>query len=179
MELAEIRRKASGLIQQCNPDGLVPFPFDRIVSQRQDIELLFLDNISDTISGAIYYQHNKFTILINKQKAPVRQYFTTAHEFGHYFLHEDWLRSHGSNGFVDYAEMLDGDSMLLRPDEPITTVDLQKEREANNFAAELVMPEDKVREFWDLTHDIEKCANAFQVSKSALVVRLERLHLVS
>jgi Zn-dependent peptidase ImmA (M78 family) len=74
---------------------------------------------------------------------------------------------------------VDGDGTLLRPDNPAEAVDLQKEREANSFAAELLMPEEKVREFWQLTHDITTCAEAFQVSQSAMAIRLERLGLVS
>jgi Zn-dependent peptidase ImmA (M78 family) len=179
MDPQTIKQKAISVFNEYNPNGLVPFPFAEMASRLGNVDLLFSDSITPNISGVIYFQTERFTILINQQKSAVRQYFTTAHEFGHYFLHDDWLQANASNGFIDFSETLDGDTMLLRHDElSLSQVDVQKEREANNFAAELIMPEDKVREFWSLTHDITECANAFQVSKSAMAVRLERLQLV-
>lgn len=177
--MEEIKKQAREVIKKYNPEGLVPFPFEPTIKELGDIELRFLP-ITDDVSGAILRQGERFTILINDKKAQVRQYFTIAHELGHYFLHREWLKTNAAGGVVDFAEMLDGQGMLLRPDEPsLTNVDLQKEREANNFAAELLMPEDKVRDFWALTHDIADVANAFQVSKSAMAIRLERLRLLS
>jgi Zn-dependent peptidase ImmA (M78 family) len=170
-----IKQRARHIAQTHNPEGLVPFPFAALASRLGDVEILYLETDTE-ISGAIYFQDGRFTILVNIQKPEERQYFTIAHEFGHYFLHADWLRQNGDNGFVDFSEVVDGQTMLLRADSP--SDDPQKELEANNFAAELIMPEDKVREFWGLTHDISACANAFLVSKSAMAVRLEKLGLV-
>lgn len=168
-------QQARKIAQTYNPDGLVPFPFAEMANRLGDVELLYLDTDVE-ISGAIYFQDNRFTILINQQKPETRQYFTIAHEFAHYFLHDDWLRANSNNGFVDFDEALNGPNRLLRHDSP--PGDPQKELDANNFAAELIMPAGKVREFWDLTHDIVVCANAFLVSKSAMAIRLERLGLV-
>jgi Zn-dependent peptidase ImmA (M78 family) len=179
MDIQQIRRKTTEVLNQYNPGGLVPFPFTEMAEQLGDVDLVLIDTLPENISGAIYVQSDRFTVIINTQKPEVRQYFTTAHEFAHYFLHSDWLRENESKGFVDFSDTLDADGMLLRPDDPSTVaVDLQKEREANSFAAELIMPEDKVREFWNLTHDITSCANAFQVSQSAMAVRLETIGLV-
>jgi len=182
MQLSEIRQMARRIIEEYNPDGLVPFPFEVVTEGLGDVDLLFLDGMPQNISGAIFFQEQdggKFIITVNRQEPATRQYFTTAHEFGHYFIHKDWLRTNASNTFVDYEEVLDIDGMLLRPDRaPLDAAMLLKEKEANNFAAELVMPEDKVREFWDLTHDLIRCAKAFQVSQSAMAIRLDRLDLV-
>lgn len=183
MEASVIRDKAFAVLHDYNPDGLVPFPFENLVNGMNDVDLLFLEKMPIDVSGAIFRQEqgtNRFVIVINKQKPVVRQYFTTAHEFGHYFLHKDWLRASIANNFVDYEEVLDVEGMLLRPDiTPSDPDQLQREREANAFAAELIMPEDKVREFWDLTHDVSICAAAFQVSQVAMSVRLQKLRLIA
>jgi Zn-dependent peptidase ImmA (M78 family) len=180
MDLPAIKRLAQDITARYNPEGLVPFPFEWLTKGIGDLDVLYSGTVTEDISGAIFLQDNRFTILINTVKSDERQYFTVAHELGHYFIHKQWLLDNRSSGFVDYSETLDSQSMLLRPDVPesMPEVDLQKEREANNFAAELLMPEDKVRELWKLTQSISACANAFQVSKIAMAVRLERLKLL-
>lgn len=178
MELNEIKNKAREINAEFNPEGLVPFPFDNLVRSLGNLRVLRLST-GDEISGAIYFQNNLFTIVINNDKPAVRQYFTLAHELGHYYIHKQWLEANSDHAFVDFSYSLDSSSnMLLRPNESNTAnIDIVKEREANNFAAELIMPEDKVREFWNLTHNIQECANAFQVSTAAMAVRLDRLGL--
>ncbi|MNR05170.1 hypothetical protein D3C85_1211830 [compost metagenome] len=52
-----------------------------------------------------------------------------------------------------------------------------QEKEANTFAAEILMPEDKVREFYALNGDVKDTADAFKVSTVAMAVRLEKLGL--
>lgn len=182
METSAIKDKANTILHQYNPDVLVPFPFEDLVNGVGNVDLLFLEKMPIDISGAIFRQEqdvNRFVITINKQKPVVRQYFTTAHEFGHYFLHQDWLRANIANSFVDYKEVLDVNGMLLRPDRaPAEPDQIQREREANAFAAELIMPEDKIREFWELTHDATECAEAFQVSQVAMTIRLQKLKLI-
>lgn len=182
MDIAQVQSRAREVALEHNPSGLVPFPFQEMAKSLGDVDITTIPlSTNQGVSGAIFVQpDNRFTILINQNKPENRRYFTIAHEFAHYFLHADWLRSNPIQGAVDHSELLDGQGMLLRPDIPEeATVDFQKEREANNFAAELLMPEDKVREFWELTKDIEECARAFQVSSSAMAIRLERLHLAS
>lgn len=177
MDLEEIKRRAREVSAAHNPEGLVPFPFERLVEQRGDIDIVMLDSMPAHVSGAIYFEAKRFMILVNTSKPEPRQYFTIAHELGHYFLHDGWLRTHGDSGFVDFSNTTDGQGMLLRADQPIE-VDVQKELEANNFAAELLMPEDKVRAAWEVTKDIVACAEIFLVSASAMATRLEKLNLL-
>lgn len=179
MSIIEAKDEAIRVAAKYNPSGLVPFPFQTTVDNLQDLTLFYLKNMPEKVSGAIFFQDNGFVIAINENKSVARQNFTVAHELGHYFLHKEWLTENAQSGLVDYSEIVDGEGMLLRPDEqPSDKATLQKEREANNFAAELLMPEDKVRQFWSLTHDVKECADAFQVSVAAMAIRLERLNLV-
>lgn len=182
MDVSSIKQLAREMSAKYNPEGLVPFPFQPMADSLGNIKIVFVPLEQESgVSGSIFLQpENTFVIIIDQNKPEVRQYFTLAHEFGHYFIHQQWLKENPIQGVIDYAQLLDGQGMLLRPDNvPEASVDLQKEREANNFAAELIMPEDKVREFWEVTHDISKCAEAFQVSASAMAIRLERLGLAS
>lgn len=174
-----VNEKALEFTQTYNPKGLVPFPFDDVATSLGDVELVFLDSISDNLSGAIFCQDDKFKIVINAKKPNVRQYFTMAHEFGHYYLHKEWLKEHAEEGFIDFVNFLDGDSALFMPDTPVLTSKeaITREREANNFAAEVLMPAAKVREFWEVSSNIEKCAEVFLVSNSDMAMRLEKLGL--
>ena len=175
-----VKDRALEFLQTYNPQGLVPFPFENTVNELKDVELLLLEAMEENISGAILFQDGEFKILINAKKPKARRYFTIAHEFGHYFLHSTWLKEHQDEGFIDFVSLLDGESTLFRSDLlPTNEVALRREREANNFAAEILMPESKVRELWDVLTDIEGCAEVFQVAKITMAIRLERLGLIS
>lgn len=172
---------AKQLVATYNPEGQVPFPFERIIDAAQDVELLVSSGMDEDVSGAIVYQpeSKRFTILINPNRPEVRRYFTMAHEVGHYYLHRDWLMQNSGNGFVDDDSLLDVPHMLLRSDQAPSEAATEMERAANNFAAELIMPEDKVRDAWTLTGSVDECATIFRVSTVAMSVRLQRLGLVA
>lgn len=176
-----VKAKAGEFLNEHNPRVLVPFPFVEAAVRLGDVDVLYSTDVDDAVSGAIYYQGGRLKIMINANKPTVRQNFTLAHEFGHYVLHRDWLDEHREDGFVDFAEYVDGGTPLFRRDVPVLTdeASLQREREANNFAAELLMPEDKLRKLWDINPDIERAAEIFEVSKIAMAIRLERLGMIS
>ncbi|HEY5695313.1 MAG TPA: ImmA/IrrE family metallo-endopeptidase [Candidatus Saccharimonadales bacterium] len=181
MNYEVIRARAEEFLRTYNPRVLVPFPFEDAAAQLGDVDIRYVRNVDDTISGAIYYQDGRLQITINANKPLVRQSFTLAHEFGHYVLHRDWLDAHKEDGLVDFVEYVDGSTSLFRRDVPVLTDEsaILREREANNFAAELLMPEDKLRELWDINPDIERAAEIFRVSKIAMAIRLERLGMIS
>jgi hypothetical protein len=84
------------------------------------------------ISGAIErIGDDGFVVVINNTQSKTRQRFTAAHELGHYIYHRDLL----GRGV--------GDTLAYRaqntpfPNEHITVT---HERQANNFAANLLMP---------------------------------------
>ena len=52
------------------------------------------------------------------------------------------------------------------------------EREANVFAAELLMPEQAVREAWAATEEVDACAARLDVSPTAMGWRLYSFGLV-
>jgi Zn-dependent peptidase ImmA (M78 family) len=94
-----------------------------------------------------------------RDERPLRRFrFTVAHELGHWVCH-----------------------VLGRPDPEPTycrAVDISQdadrslEREANVFAAELLMPERALRAVWADLGDVETCARRFDVSPTAMHWRL-------
>jgi Zn-dependent peptidase ImmA (M78 family) len=110
---------------------------------------------------------------VSTLKPDVRQHFTLAHELGHYFLHQDILKK--ENGLIDEDKDLDAGRMLYRLDD--ATYD-RIEREANHFAASLIMPNELVRKAWAATASIQECARIFKVSNIAMSIRLTELGLV-
>ncbi|MDD3506613.1 MAG: ImmA/IrrE family metallo-endopeptidase, partial [Sulfurimonas sp.] len=54
----------------------------------------------------------------------------------------------------------------------------QKEFEADNFAASLLMPKEISIKVWKKTRDIDDFADAMQVSKVAASIRLRNLGLI-
>ncbi len=175
MEIKECRDLAEKIVSEFNPEGLSPFPYQKIEEKYQDLMILLSDIGDSNISGAITYnkESSEFTILINKNKSPTRQYFTIAHELGHYFLHKDILKE--EEVLVDSDSILEGRT-LFRLD---TAKSNLIETEANNFGASLIMPENQVYKAWEELKNIEECAKVFNVSVLAMTIRLAKLKLIS
>lgn len=113
------------------------------------------------ISGAIQkHPERGCTILVNEKDIKTRARFTIAHELGHYFLHMD-----GSDNKVITSFRMDHSPA---------------ERQADTFAAELLMPEESVRkEYGNMVIPVsDSLAEIFNVSKQAMRFRLDRLELI-
>lgn len=174
MDTAHIRALAEEYAIKYNPDQVAPFPYDKILKDRNDLEIFFVDFGEDDASGVSLFKNQTFSILINISKPETRQHFALGHALGHYFLHADIIRK--SEGIVD------GESELANAAYRRHFDDKDAERievEANNFAASLLMPTDLVRRAWEATESIEKCAVIFKVSVVSMSIRLTQLGLVS
>jgi Zn-dependent peptidase ImmA (M78 family) len=180
MNRSECEEKASEIYERFNPDNLSPFPFGNIVKEFAELSIAafpFEGNDLEKLSGAILYSSEKknYRILINIKKPEKRQYFTVAHELGHYFLHKEFIIK---EGIIVDAEFFDGSRALFRADDAVSSpADLVRniETEANAFAAALLMPAHLVKEAWSELQDVVKCADIFNVSTSAMSIRLEKL----
>jgi hypothetical protein len=84
--------------------------------------------------------------------------FTIAHEIGHWICH-----------VVDANRT---EPVFCRAKDLSEDADRGLEREANVFAAELLMPETAVRAVWAELGDVEVCATRFDVSPTAMQWRL-------
>jgi Zn-dependent peptidase ImmA (M78 family) len=97
-------------------------------------------DMDDDISGmlvplAAYRKQQSWAIVVNKSHAMVRKRFTVAHELGHLFLH-GYTAPHADRGFLirlRSARASDGT--------------VAEEIEANQFAAELLMPKEALITF--------------------------------
>lgn len=97
-----------------------------------------------------------FAIFTNKDHGRTRRRFTIAHEIGHFVLHRNKID----------REVID--DRLYR-----SRLDSDLEVQENDFAAFLLMPWDLiVREMERGRDTVEELAPAFEVSKSAMSIRL-------
>jgi len=118
--------------------------------------------LKDNESGMIIQDNGEVNIYVKSSDTLERQRFTIAHELGHYVCGH--LRE-------NKKMFRDGNKEYSRDN-----YDLE-EYEANNYAAKLLMPEDKVNfliEQENIT-DIIKMAQIFKVSLKAMIIRLKNL----
>ena len=114
------------------------------------------DTVLKDVWGMV--DHARQTISINKTLAPRGQHFTLAHEIGHAVLHQN-------ESFVDYRKN-------------ITDPSSQKEKEANYFASELLMPFELFCSHWiHFKGDLQKMATKFGVNTEAIRIRALELRL--
>jgi Zn-dependent peptidase ImmA (M78 family) len=151
-----------------------PIPVERI-ARLCDAQLRF-DPFEGDISGILYHEGGKAIIGVNSLHSATRQRFTIAHEIGHLKLH-------------DKSELyVDRDFRVYR-DEHSSRATNKLEIEANKFAAELLMPEEMIRNDWTdhgilLSYDYEndeyihKLAKRYKVSLQAMIFRLMNLGLI-
>lgn len=124
------------------------------------------------LSGMRLAQPGGSVIGVNALHPPVRQRFTIAHEIGHLLLHP-------RDNFH-----LDKFSPIQFRNQRSSTGEDETEIEANQFAAELLMPEDMVRRevaplLGRSAEDaIENLARKFQVSVQAMTIRLTTMGLL-
>ena len=123
------------------------------------------EHINDKLSGLIIRQNGKTIISVKVNEKETRQRFTVAHELGHFFLHNEYL----DKGLMDGIGFLPRDGSINKI-----------ENEANDFAANLLMPKSKFYELWnDKEISLSKMAQYFNVSGSAIVTRAKFLKLAS
>ena len=127
-EISAARSVAEAFRLAFRPGAFVPTPVDDIAESLFSLRVIDDHDIkeSGTLDPAAY------EVRVNAAEcaaAPMRRRFTIAHEIGHFVLH-----AQGATGVV-FCRVTDA------PEAPKQRI----EREANRFAAELLMPEDLVR----------------------------------
>jgi Zn-dependent peptidase ImmA (M78 family) len=101
-----------------------------------------------------------------RNEAPMRRFrFTIAHELGHWICHA----VEGAEPAISYCRAID----------LTESADRSLEREANVFAAELLMPEGAVRASWAELQSPDALASRFDVSPTAMRWRLYSFGLTS
>lgn len=138
-----------------------PVPIDQIIS---DIGLpLCYEAMADNISGYIERSNGSYRIVVNANHAPTRQRFTAAHELGHYVFHRDLLGEGVGDNRAYRTEGTERPNANIRP---------IHERQANSFAANVLMPRHRLT---DVGHETTQAlAERFGVSQEAMRIRLGR-----
>jgi len=144
------------------------FPF-RVVDFINELKIKIYSKAMDNVSGAICKENNEFVIYVNEKHPATRLRFTLAHELGHYFYDREFLEKTGT--IEDSTKQL-APSFLYRkeclPDDPEMR---KRDVKANQFAAQLLMPEEKFIEVWHNENSPEEVAKFFNVSVDAIKIR--------
>jgi Zn-dependent peptidase ImmA (M78 family) len=126
----------------------------------------------DDISGVLVIDETGATIGYNPSESNVRKRFSIAHELGHYVLHS---KKNTSETFLDKLLFRKNITMYSSKEEAI-------EREANYFAANILMPANvvvnevnKLSAAKDDEDNIKILSKKFDVSVSAMTYRLVNL----
>lgn len=168
MERSEIENLASTKFQSAG--AVIPAP---VVSVAKELGLTVSEiNMPQyegiTPSGILTQIDGKWTILLKVDDSPTRKRFTIAHEIGHFLIHSSistFILDDFPAGETFYRDGLDND----------------KEKEANYFAACLLMPSGEVNRLWQSGEfkNPGEMANKFNVSEVSMTYRLKNLGLIA
>lgn len=169
------RSKIQAMVEKLLADNGItetPVPLSRI-AKAYNVRIS-VDSLDGDLSGFLYRDTNQAVIGVNNHHSQTRQNFTIAHELGHFLLH-DQEQLHVDHQF----------RVLLRNDLSSQGID-DAEREANFFAASLLMPKTFLEkdlegtEYVDLFEDdfLSDLARKYCVSTQALVNRLKNLNYI-
>ena len=166
----ELEKKAGDLLQEAGM-AQAPVPVDE-VARYLGIQVDEAD-LGEECSGMLVRDEESAVIGVNVKHHEHRKRFTIAHEIAHFVLH-------GGEAYIDEPPHID----FRAADSGSGTQ--QEEKEANQFAAALLMPADQVRaavaeQPFDPTQDDElpNLAQRFKVSPQAMTTRLIHLGLIS
>lgn len=165
---SKIQAIVGGLLAD-NGVAKAPVPLERIAKACG--VRIYVNSLEGDLSGFLYRDKKEAVIGINTHHSSARQNFTLAHELAHFLLH-DKEQFHVDREF----------RIRLRDDISSQGTD-EAEREANFFAASLLMPREFIEkdlmvvESVDLFDDglLRNLARKYGVSTQALVNRLKNL----
>lgn len=127
------------------------------------------------VSGVLVVADGRGIIGVNSEHSSLRQRFSIAHEIGHFLLHRN-----------DQELFIDKTYFAAFRDSRSSTGEDHREREANAFAAALLMPSTLLRKAvdqheFDLADELglDALAHLFQVSRQAMTFRVANLGVFS
>jgi Zn-dependent peptidase ImmA (M78 family) len=141
------------------PADKLPVPVESIAEDLLGLHVEEVESLE--CSGLLLPAERR--VLLNSGEPAARRRFTLAHEVGHWVCQV--MNGHEAPVYCRVADLLPEASRAL-------------EREANVFAAELLMPEPLVRAEWSQVESSSAVASRFGVSEEALGWRLFNLQLV-
>lgn len=171
MSVQFARRQAEELIETFNIN-IPPVNVEELAEQL-GLSVVHYD-LGEDVSGLLISNGDVTCIAVKKDDARVRQRFTIGHEIGHFWLKHQF--EPGAHVHVDRGNFIS--KRGLRSSEGIDP----KEIEANQFAANLLMPARMVRQAVNelrkgmlLDQHVQQLAQDFDVSEMAMTIRLQSL----
>ena len=158
-EISEDIRSLQDLRAFVSREGLDKSPIDVVkVAERLGIEVRF-EPMDDDMSGFLENLGQRWVIGVNQYHHKVRQRFTIAHELAHFALHRSMKTEFRDETFARRSDSHD-----------------PMEREADSFAADLLMPKETVSSTVNRgVRSLNELATAFSVSTIAMKYRLRSL----
>ena len=158
----EIETRARKVIGDYLGDpSTISIPIDlATILERLKLNLYEVEFDDPTIAGA--YNKAASAIYVSSSDQKARQFFSVAHELGHYFLNPR------KSTEIFYRSQLNQFDSHFPADE----------QEANWFAASLLMPEELVKKIWEEEKSEAILAAKFGVSASAAHWRLKNLNII-
>jgi Zn-dependent peptidase ImmA (M78 family) len=157
------RRAQAEALRLLREAGIVEPPVNpiKIAKELVGVKVDFVTFTPEEKNVSGFYDAEENAIFVNSEEYPLRQTFTVAHELGHKILHEEWAKS------ADYK-------VLLRDPEQTGDEDF-REKEANAFAANLLMPRFMMDRYWEKL-SVSELSQLFAVSVPAIKARLSFLY---
>jgi Zn-dependent peptidase ImmA (M78 family) len=125
-------------------------------------ETHFTDEDGENVSGIVAIEEGQPVIYVSASDVSVRKRFTIAHEIGH--VHLGHLTHKENNELIDDEKRLRSANWNM------------EEKQANAFAAQLLMPAALIRQAINKGHNsVEELAELFKVSEQAMMYRLRNL----
>ncbi|MBB3701251.1 ImmA/IrrE family metallo-endopeptidase [Flammeovirga yaeyamensis] len=169
IKIKKIEEKADELLKQFNIER-AHVNVEKII---KDLGIhIEYGEIGDTVSGFLLSKDGKDTIAVNHSQSEERQRFTLAHELGHFLFHR---KGQYDDIFI---------SNIHFRNEKSSTGEHRKEREANSFAAAILMPEQfieneiekiELNNIQSVEAIVKSLAKTFKVSEVAMTYRLVNL----
>lgn len=150
----KVKSEARAILERFGIQNPPVNPVD--IARQMGIEVVFVtfNKGFENVSGFFDCEDN--SIYVNQDEYPLRQTFTVAHELGHSVLHAEWARS------AEYRMLMrDGDYTGNEP----------HEKEANAFAANLLVPRFMLDRYWN-SMPLEGLSRLFAVSVPVIKNRL-------
>jgi Zn-dependent peptidase ImmA (M78 family) len=137
--------------------GIEVPPVDPVkISREVGLAVYFARFSGEHVKVSGFYDSEENAIFVNSDEFPLRQTFTVAHELGHYVMHKEWARSAA-------YKILMRDALYLSDD--------LHEKEANAFAANLLVPRFMLDQYWKMM-PVEQLSQLFAVSVPVIKNRL-------
>lgn len=158
-----VRAAAADLLRKYGIDE-PPVPvLDMAADSNLTVQFARFPSNRSNVSGYIDTKTSK--VIVNVDEAPARQIFTVAHELGHWLLHRQEVEDDRLYRVL-MREPLDGPKPVI-------------EREADAFAANLLVPEPLLERYWlraAVRPSRQSLARLFGVSEDVIRFRLKGLY---